>query len=47
MSDLSFQKTDGEIYEAIEVAIEMGGGQAGAYARFVLKSLAYFKKKRK
>ena len=37
--------TDQEIYETIDVAIEMGGGQAGAYARFVLKALAYFKEK--
>lgn len=35
--------TDEEIYESIDVAIEMGGGQAGAYARFVLKALEYFK----
>jgi AhpD family alkylhydroperoxidase len=35
--------TDEEIYETIDVAIEMGGGQAGAYARFVLKALEYFK----
>lgn len=34
---------DEEIFEAIDVAIEMGGGQAGAYARFVLKALAHFK----
>ncbi|WP_319523244.1 carboxymuconolactone decarboxylase family protein [uncultured Desulfosarcina sp.] len=39
--------TDEEIYETIDVAIEMGGGQAGAYARFVLKALAYFKEKMK
>jgi alkylhydroperoxidase/carboxymuconolactone decarboxylase family protein YurZ len=37
---------DEEIYETIDVAIEMGGGQAGAYARFVLKALEYFKNKR-
>ena len=37
---------DEEIYETIDVAIEMGGGQAGAYARFVLKALEYFKGKR-
>jgi AhpD family alkylhydroperoxidase len=37
---------DEEIYETIDVAIEMGGGQAGAYARFVLKALEYFKSKR-
>ena len=35
--------TDEEIYETIDVAIEMGGGQAGAYARFVLKPMEYFK----
>ena len=37
---------DEEIYDTIDVAIEMGGGQAGAYARFVLKALEYFKDKR-
>ncbi len=39
--------TDEEVYETIDVAIEMGGGQAGAYARFVLKALDYFKNHRK
>lgn len=34
---------DEEVYETIDVAIEMGGGQAGAYARFVLKAMDYFK----
>jgi hypothetical protein len=29
------------------VAIEMGGGPAGAYARFVLKALEYFNAKKK
>ena len=38
---------DEEIYETIDVAIEMGGGQAGAYARFVLKAMEYFKEKNK
>jgi AhpD family alkylhydroperoxidase len=38
--------TDEEVYETIDVAIEMGGGQAGAYARFVIKALKYFKIKR-
>jgi len=38
--------TDQEIYETIDVAIEMGGGQAGAYARFVLKAMEYFKGRR-
>jgi AhpD family alkylhydroperoxidase len=37
--------TDEQIYETIDVAIEMGGGQAGAYARFVLKALEYFKRR--
>ena len=36
---------DDEIFETIDVAIEMGGGQAAAYARFVLKGLDYFKHK--
>ena len=35
--------TDEEVYETIDVAIEMGGGQAGAYARFVLKAMEYYK----
>ena len=38
---------DEEVYETIDVAIEMGGGQAGAYARFVLNALEYFKEKDK
>jgi len=38
---------DEEIYETIDVAIEMGGGQAGAYSRFVLKAMEYFKEKEK
>jgi AhpD family alkylhydroperoxidase len=37
---------DEEVYETIDVAIEMGGGQAGAYARFVLKAMDYFKAQR-
>ena len=37
---------DKEIYETIDVAIEMGGGQAGAYARFVLKALEYFRERK-
>lgn len=37
--------SDEDIYETIDVAIEMGGGQAGAYARFVLKALDYFKER--
>ena len=35
--------TDKEVFETIDVAIEMGGGQAAAYSRFVLKALNYFK----
>jgi AhpD family alkylhydroperoxidase len=35
--------TDPEIHEAIDVAIEMGGGPAAAYARFALKALDYHK----
>jgi AhpD family alkylhydroperoxidase len=38
--------SDEEVYETIDVAIEMGGGPAGAYARFVLKALEYFREKR-
>jgi len=34
---------DDEIYEAIDVAIEMGGGPAAAYARLALKALDYHK----
>lgn len=40
---LSAGATDEAIYETIDMAIEMGSGQAGAYACFVLKDLAYFK----
>lgn len=36
-----------EIFEAIDVAIEMGGGQAGAYARFVLRALDVYKNEKK
>ena len=36
---------DSEIFETIDVAIEMGGGPAGAYARFALNCLDYFKEK--
>jgi len=39
--------TEEDVYETIDVAIEMGGGQAGAYARFVMKALEYFKEKHK
>ncbi len=35
--------SDEEIYETIDVAIEMGGGQAAAYSRFVLKALTFFR----
>ncbi len=37
--------TDEEIFETIDVAIEMGGGQSVAYARFVLSALEYFREK--
>ena len=33
--------TNGELYEAIDVAIEMGGGPAVAYAPLALKALDY------
>lgn len=36
--------SDEEIYETIDVAIEMGGGPAAAYARYALKALDYHKK---
>ncbi len=39
--------TEEEVYETIDVAIEMGGGPAGAYARFVLNALEYFNGKKK
>lgn len=38
---------DEEIFEAIDVAIEMGGGQAGAYARFVLRAMEVYKNEQK
>jgi AhpD family alkylhydroperoxidase len=37
------EATDEEIYETIDVAIEMGGGPAAAYARFALNALDYHK----
>ncbi len=37
--------SDAEVYETIDVAIEMGGGAAGAYARYVLTALDYFRDK--
>lgn len=39
--------SDSEFFETIDVAIEMGGGPAGAYARFALNALDYFKEKYK
>jgi len=36
---------DSEFFETIDVAIEMGGGPAGAYSRFALNCLDYFKEK--
>ncbi len=38
--------TDEEVYETIDVAIEMGSGQAGAYARFDLNAMEFFKQKK-
>lgn len=38
--------SDKEVYETIDVAIEMGGGPASAYARFVLKALEYFRERK-
>ncbi|MCB1759976.1 MAG: carboxymuconolactone decarboxylase family protein [Gammaproteobacteria bacterium] len=35
--------SDEQVYETIDVAIEMGGGQAIAYARFVLGALEFFR----
>jgi AhpD family alkylhydroperoxidase len=35
--------TDEEIYETIDVAIEMGGGPAGAYARYALNAMDFHK----
>ncbi|MBT7714588.1 MAG: carboxymuconolactone decarboxylase family protein [Deltaproteobacteria bacterium] len=35
--------TDEEIYETIDVAIEMGGGPTAAYARYTLRALEYHK----
>ena len=31
-----------EIYETIDVAIEMGGGPAAAYARFAIRAVEYY-----
>lgn len=39
--------TDEEIYETIDVAIEMGGGPAAAYARFALNALDYHKQNKR
>ena len=36
--------SDEEIYETIDVAIEMGGGPAAAYSRFALNALDFHKK---
>ena len=40
---LQANASDEEIYETIDVAIEMGGGQAAAYARYVIKALHLFR----
>jgi len=39
--------SDQEVYETIDVAIEMGGGQAAAYARFVVRALELFRQEDK
>jgi alkylhydroperoxidase/carboxymuconolactone decarboxylase family protein YurZ len=39
--------TDEEIYETIDVAIEMGGGPATAYARYALNAMDYHKENRR
>lgn len=44
---LQARATDEEEYETIDVAIEMGRGQAGAYTGFELKALEYFQKQQK
>jgi AhpD family alkylhydroperoxidase len=36
--------SDEEIYETIDVAIEMGGGPAAAYARYALNAMDFHKK---
>lgn len=38
--------TEEEIYETIDVAVEMGGGPAHAYSRYVLRALEYHKRKK-
>lgn len=35
--------TDEEFFETIDVAVEMGGGPATAYARYALNALEFFK----
>ena len=37
---------DNEIFETIDISIEMGGGQAGGYARFVVNALLYHRYKK-
>lgn len=39
--------SDQEIYETIDIAIEMGGGPAAAYSRFALDALDFHKKNSK
>jgi AhpD family alkylhydroperoxidase len=34
--------TEKELHETIDVALEMGGGPAGAYARFALRAFDYY-----
>jgi len=40
---LAHGASDKSIYETIDVAIEMGGGPAVAYARFALKALEFYR----
>ena len=37
--------TEKEFFETVDVAIEMGGGPAGAYARFALNTWDHFRKR--
>ncbi len=39
--------SDEEIYETIDVAIEMGGGPAGAYARYALHAMDFHKREKR
>jgi len=43
MENLDNGTSDGEIIEAIEVAIDMSGGSGTASARFAMNVLEYYK----